>query len=78
MPTGLKALVVYLLGCAVFVKVIHYVLTALFGVASRTSLFVALPIGIVAFIVFIFANEDSHFEGWTRGRRRGHDEDDDD
>ena len=81
MPTGLKAMAVYLLGCAVFVRLIHYVLTAFFDVSSRTSLYIALPVGIIAFIVFIIAHKDDHFEGWSRGRggaRLWKNEDDDD
>jgi hypothetical protein len=56
MPTGLKAMAVYLLGCAVFIKVFHYLLHTFLEVSTRTALYISLPVGIVSLLAFIFAN----------------------
>ncbi len=74
----LRTGVVYILGCAVFAYVCAQVL-GLLGVPARTSLYISVPIGVVAFVIFIWLNWDNDFSGWhTRdGRwfRKGDDDD---
>jgi hypothetical protein len=70
MPTGLKAWIVYIVGAAVFVAVLHYILRTLIGLPPGVSLMVSLPVGIIGFVVFLLVNEDGHFGSMTREGRR--------
>ncbi len=59
----LFSVLVYLLGGIVFVFVGYHVLH-LIGFLPRTSLVASLPVGIIAFIIFIWWNWDEDFKSW--------------
>jgi hypothetical protein len=59
----LGAVLVYLLGGAVFVFITYSVLR-LIGASTHFSAWLALPLGGIAFGIFIWWNWDSHFENW--------------
>ena len=57
------SVLVYLLGSGVFTYVCYQVLQ-LIGFSQRACLVASIPLGIIAFVIFLWWNWDNDFRGW--------------
>jgi hypothetical protein len=58
---------VYPLGCLIFVGILYFGLSRLFGISAGVALALSIPGGVVGFFVFAIIAEDWESGGWDSG-----------